>query len=173
MTFDSKFALQLAEEAMGDEGRMTIGPWRQCAASDSKCVCGLIWAGHGNDTVARSYSAEDESHGRHEDGAAICSMRNRNLACAEQLRAAVEEIEKQKTATREAWKSQHQVLDVAQKRAVQLEQLTEERDALRLALRDAIAIAREFTAYAPGQPVITDRRLDQLASLLPKSEVKP
>lgn len=63
----------------------TVGPWRYCGASDGTCPCGLIWAGHQNDTVARSYSGENESSGRLEDATFIAESRTLLPACLDEI----------------------------------------------------------------------------------------
>lgn len=71
------------------------------------------------------------------------------LQLAQEIELVADDVEKQKAATRAAWASQHQVLDVAQRRAVENENLIGLVDAL----RSALSTANQRLKLAGAMPV--------------------
>jgi hypothetical protein len=101
VTYDKSTSAALVAAALADEERMTPGPWElleRCSNTQPDEACGLTTR-HRNKYghirgVFQSDSREECSHPvSMGDASAIASMRNRNLAMAEQLKAAMEEVD--------------------------------------------------------------------------------
>jgi hypothetical protein len=87
--YDPKKSAALVAEAMADEERMTPGNWKAFHHDEGS----YIQTNHDRRQIgAFSYNRNPRDH---EDSEAIASMRNRNRAMAEQLRAALELIDRQ------------------------------------------------------------------------------